>query len=355
MSDCFVVSGAVGWGPSISPTYIMAMTPQNNGNSQCKGGDPAGVIKYLEDKGVADYSCVDYSWCSGSKLCTSLPSEQHFNAKDFASQLNAKIPPAACYFGGIKRWMYKLDKGSDVFYINEKSPIEVFRNTVRSHILDYGPIIGGYVVLANFMTGNFTDPNLNGGVYFERADYNNYRRGDTLKFSDEMTKDTSGLHAVSIVGFGIARNILYDTDKRGDVPYWHCRNSWGTNWGNENGYFKIAMYPYNKTAQFDKQVVTKLGKIGGVILIRATKRPTQTTLPQMDEKFLNEIKRQKPDSFYKLDADNFRVKKRERLPDDLFFPSGLAVVSSSFTLTNVQIALLLVVLVLFVILILRRK
>jgi hypothetical protein len=315
MSDCFVVSGAVGWAPKISSTYLMAKLPIGKVHNMCSGGNPAAVAPYLERDGIADSSCVDYSWCSGdSKLCKSVSSARHFDAKSLASQLNSNIPkPASCYFGDTKRWLYKLDKGSDSFFINKDAPIDVFRNTVRSHILDYGPVIGGYVVLNNFFTGNFTDPKLNGGVYFDRADYNNYRGGD-LQFSDHISTQASGLHAVSIVGFGVAKNILYDNNKRGDVPYWHCRNSWGEKWGSENGYFKIAMYPFNKVSQFDKQVMTDIGgPVGSMILIRATQRPVQVKLGQMDEKFLKQINRQKPDDFYKMDADEFRLRNRENL------------------------------------------
>lgn len=315
MSDCFVVSGAVGWAPKISSTYLMAKLPMGKMHNMCSGGNPAAVAPYLEKNGIADSSCVDYSWCSGdTKLCKSVSSARHFDAKDLASKLNNNIPkPASCYIGDVKRWLYKLDKGSDSFFINKDAPIDVFRNTVRSHILDYGPVIGGYVVLNNFFTGNFTDPKLNGGVYFDRADYNNYRGGD-LQFSDHIATQASGLHAVSIVGFGVAKNILYDNNKRGDVPYWHCRNSWGEKWGNEKGYFKIAMYPFNKVAQFDKQVMTDIGgPVGSMILIRATQRPVQVKLGQMDEKFIRQINRQKPDDFYKMNADEFRLRNRENL------------------------------------------
>ena len=167
MSDCFVVSGAVGWAPDISSTFLMASIPI--GNNMCGGGQPAAVIPYLEKNGAADSSCIDYSWCSGDdKVCKSISSTQHFDAGQLTRTLNSQIPknPYGCYFNDVKKWIYKLDPGSDVFYINEKAPIDIFRNTVRSHILDHGPVIGGFVVLPNF-TQNFHRSN--GGVYFDRA------------------------------------------------------------------------------------------------------------------------------------------------------------------------------------------
>jgi hypothetical protein len=317
MSDCFVVSGAVGWSPDISATYIMSCIPSGNFHNMCFGGNPAAIAPYLEREGVADTSCVDYSWCSGdSELCKSVSSARHFDATTLASKLNDNIPkPCGCYYKGVKKYLYKLDSGSDVFFINSKSPIDVFRNTVKSHILDFGPVIGGYVVLKNFFTGNFTDPNFNGGVYFDRADYNGYN-GGKLRFSDRMTSETAGLHAISIVGWGVAKNIQYDNDKVGDVPYWHCRNSWGDKWGNAGGYFKIAMYPFNKIAQFDKQVMTEIGgPVGSMILIRATERPKMVEMDQIAQRYRQNINKQRSDDYYMADPQKVREINRRNLLD----------------------------------------
>lgn len=320
MSDCFVVSGAVGWSPNISATYLMSCIPSGELHNMCLGGNPAAVAPYLEREGVADTSCVDYSWCSGdSELCKSVSSARHFDAKTLASKLNDNIPkPCGCYYKGVKKYLYKLDSGSDVFFINNKASVDVFRNTVKSHILDFGPVIGGYVVLKNFFTGNFTNPNFNGGVYLDRADYNGYK-GGKLRFSDTITSEAAGLHAVSIVGWGVAKNIQYDTDKYGDVPYWHCRNSWGEKWGNAGGYFKIAMYPFNQIAQFDKQVMTEIGgPVGSMILIRATERPKMVDMKQIAQKYIQNIKKQHSDVYYMADPQKVReINRRDILDIDV--------------------------------------
>lgn len=315
MSDCFVVSGAVGWAPNISATYLMSCIPSGKLHNMCFGGNPAAIAPYLEREGVADTSCIDYSWCSGdSELCKSVSSARHFDAKTLASKLNDNIPkPCGCYYKGAKKYLYKLNSGSDVFFINNKAPIDVFRNTVKSHILDFGPVIGGYVVLKNFFTGNFTDPNFNGGVYLDRADYNGYK-GGTLRFSDRMTSEAAGLHAISIVGWGVAKNIQYDNDKVGDVPYWHCRNSWGEKWGNAGGYFKIAMYPFNKIAQFDKQVMTEIGgPIGSVILIRATERPKMVDIDQIAQRYRQNINKQRSNAYYMAGPQKVREINRRNI------------------------------------------
>ncbi|UUT40459.1 papain-like proteinase [carnivorous sponge associated iridovirus] len=317
LSDCLVVSGAVGWSPNISATYLMSCIPMGKLHKGCFGGNPAAIAPYLENEPVADTSCIDYSWCSGDKeLCKSVSSARHFDAKTLASKLNDNMPkPCGCYYKGEKKYLYKIDTGSDVFFINNEVPIDVFRNTIKSHILDFGPVIGGYVVLKNFFTGNFTDPHFNGGVYLDRADYNGYK-GGKLKFSDSMTSEAAGLHAISIVGWGVAKNIQYDNDKVGDVPYWHCRNSWGKKWGNAGGYFKMAMYPFNKIAQFDKQVMTEIGgPVGSMILIRATERPKQVDLQQISQKYQQNINKQRSNAYYMAGPQKVRELNRRKMLD----------------------------------------
>jgi hypothetical protein len=307
ISDCLVVGGVVQWMPYIAPTFIMMIVPPNEGNGQCDGGNPATVALALESLPVADTSCVDYSWCTNdAELCTSASAASHFQSS-FSQKLNANIPKAmgqngGCYFTGQK-YLYKIDKGSDAFFINKDAPAPVFREMIKAHIVDFGPPLGGYAVLRNFVTGNFTDPSINQGVYFDRCDYNSeIVAGRALQFDDRFANEAqlSGLHAVSIIGWGLASNIQYDNDLYGDVPFWWCRNSWGSNWGNMNGYFKIAMYPFNRFAQFDSQIMVRNFPIGGMILVRATGQPEIGTMPQIEKRYFDRIKRIKPDSYYHM-------------------------------------------------------
>lgn len=302
ISDCFVVGGTVQWSPRIAPTFIMMCVPRTAGNNQCEGGNPATVVSALEDTPVTDTSCIDYSWCTNDKeLCTSASAAQHFQS-DFSAKLNANIPDTCgCYFEGEK-YMYKIDKGSNVFAISTAVPVDLYRATVKANLVDFGPTMGGYAVQRNFVTGNFTDPAVNEGVYFDRCDYGSHiAPGQKLTFNDSFASEfeLNGLHAVSVVGWGLAKNVQYDNDKYGDVPFWWCRNSWGSNWGNMNGYFKIAMYPYNKWAQTDYPISVRGSTIGGMILVRATTPPTTAKLPEIKKMFLDAIKRIQSDSYYK--------------------------------------------------------
>lgn len=262
VSDCLVVGGVTREYPNISPTFCLACFPQH----QCNGGMPAKLALDIMNHGVPDNTCVDYSWCTNVRGCDT-------SRGPISHTLNSRIPPCACSKHYNKK-LYFLDKGSVVtISITPSRPVTTFRSNVKSHIYNYGPVVGGFLVLENFLSGNFTKSN--GGVYFDRADYS-ISDGDKITFDDSINhfRNSKGLHAIVVVGWGIAKNIQYDNGKVGDVPYWHCRNSWGTIWG-DNGFFKIAMYPFNKIAQLDKMVNVRVGgepsKIGGLILFTATK------------------------------------------------------------------------------------
>lgn len=300
MSDCLVVSGTVSHAPHLSPTYCMACYPQG----MCRGGQPAQLALDVEEGGVADMTCLDYSWCQNDDECNIRDASGHFTARD----QSAKVPDCGCYFSNDK-FMYYLDRGTDTFSISlPEVSAETFRQTVKAHLMDFGPAIGGYVVLQNFLSGKHT--RVNGGVYFDRADYASYREGSPLTFDDRLTLDSEGLHAVTIVGWGVAKNVLYDNEARGDVPFWHCRNSWGTAWG-DRGYFKIAMYPFNRVAQFDKVVNVTLNRqvarIGGMIMIRATTAPISESKETINRRFIDKINKSKEDAYYDVDASSEEV------------------------------------------------
>lgn len=252
LSDHFVISGVVNWSPRISETAILSCNPKN----QCGGGNVAMVLKNLETIGVEDYTCVDYSWCNNSPLCTKI---EHFAVMaDYTEALNKKIPTSCgCYYKGDK-FLYKPDKFKTVQYsIGFRVSIAKFRYEIKKHILNYGTPMASLAIYDNFKSGNF-------GVYFEK------RKNDGT-FS-RFVVGKPGFHAVVVVGWGVEKNIPYDTNKIGDVPYWYCRNTWGKNWG-EDGYFKIAMFPFNRLSQIDRTTIIGNNRTGGVILIRTTKQP----------------------------------------------------------------------------------
>lgn len=324
VSDCHVVAGIVTWMPRIAPTYLMANIPTHMGNSRCDGGNPALTARALETMKVSDTTCIDYSWCTNDgEVCTSASAANHFKSA-LGAKLNKNIPQgSACYFQG-ERYLYQVDKGTEAIFIDDALSADDFQSLIKRHIVEFGPPLAGYAVLSNFITGNFTDPRINQGVYFDRASYSSrIRQGEPLVFNNMNASlaKLSGLHAVEVVGWGLARGVQYDTDKYGDVPFWWAKNSWGSSWGNMGGYFKMAMYPWNKFGQFGKQIRVKGGNVGGMILVRCTTPPTTTTLPALNQNTLSKIVRSMSDDYYKTTPEDIKneappVIIPPRAPDD---------------------------------------
>lgn len=298
-SDVFVVSGLVDYKPELSTTWALACYPQD----QCDGGNPAILVEDIAKKGIASDHCIDYSWCLNNPTCNTNNPSQQFSPE---TELNNLIPKCGCYEKNSEHYLYFLEPNSQTLYAKpDNNSIENTRNIVKKQILLNGPVIGGFVVFNNFMKnkGHFTK--VNGGIYLENGVYDDT---NTIKFSNDQTNSSNyiGSHAIAIIGWGIENNIIIDNKgNKANVPYWYCRNSWGDSWG-ENGYFKMAMYPYNKTSQFDILVKFKtdvsVEEAGGIILMKATKKPVQKTLNQINDIYLKNIKKVKDDSYYLSDT-----------------------------------------------------
>ncbi len=83
------VAGLVNWVPNISATYALIHYPQG----RCKGGDPATLLYNIANNGIPSKHCVDYSWCSQNRTCTTADSAAHFG-----SDLSPLIPKdRGCY------------------------------------------------------------------------------------------------------------------------------------------------------------------------------------------------------------------------------------------------------------------
>lgn len=268
VGDAFVVSGLVNWQPNISSTYALINYPQN----QCKGGDPAALLKRIASSGIASKHCIDYSWCAKNNSCSTSSSSNHFGV-----DLSSLIPKQDGCFFDSKHYFYYIDKPIKTIAagINDDINVSNIQELIKKQIIESGPVIAGFIVFNNFTSGKFSQ--INSGVYFEKGNYN----GNRISFSAINTDSSrvSGGHAVAVIGWGIAKNVKIGNESTdiADVPYWYCRNSWGETWG-ENGYFKMAMYPYNKKSQFTKivEVADSRGltrRLGGVLCFQVSSAP----------------------------------------------------------------------------------
>lgn len=293
VSDTFVIGYTkfVKSNPMISPTYILT----SYGQGGCNGGNPAAVLENNKQC-FASNTCIDYSWCTNNDLCNNADEKKIENLGDI---LNDLIPgPAdACYTNvnhtlfciqNSYLWGFHTDAGSEALEItvNNKVPLNstekewetIYKPQLKQHILTKGTAATGFVVFSNFLDGVWTDigNKYTKGIYFENFTYD---KNGSPTFSKNATdaNNVIGAHAVVVVGWG-STTVPFDpvtgNNKKTTVTYWEVRNSWGKEWGNNGGYFRIASYPFNKIAQFDAIIVykTKNGKkiaSGGMITTEA--------------------------------------------------------------------------------------
>jgi len=314
LSDCHVVSGAVSWAPNVSATSIMACFV--NGKP-CNGGNPAQLSRALSISGAMDQTCIDYSWCSEDKQwCTNRRGKDEFNV-GYLDKLNENVPSTCgCYFKTKPKYKYKFDAPGQLVH-NGGRFRPVYKTMVKRHILQYGPVIGSFAVYPNFNKFLIYGNEINGGVYFENG---NYTSGMSRMAWNTMAGTIKGFHAVSVMGWGVAKNIEYADGQFGDVPYWHCRNSYGRYAGN-GGYFKIAMYPFNTAGgQIDSLFsVGRTTGLGGIILLKCTSPPTEATPNEISAAKLQTIKRSQENSFYEAGPVQVReIFSIEEIPTEPF-------------------------------------
>lgn len=252
ISDCYVVRGLVTWSPKVSYTYALSKYPQQ----KCSGGSSRVLLEDIKNgEGIASDFCVDEQWCLSNKDCISNKASDHFFKSD-KNYLSSLIPSTGCYDDTKKHYVYTV---TDVYSLTASENIKVLeaQDTIKKHIMTRGPVVGGFLIMENFINGDFSKENK--GIYFENID----------------TPKIIGSHSVVIVGWGVEKNVKFN-DIVTNVPYWYCRNSWGEQWG-ESGYFKIAMYPFNKVCQFSKKVRVLQNKtmkeVGGITGFLVTEPP----------------------------------------------------------------------------------
>ena len=261
INDLFVVSGKSTSNPDLSTTYILSCYPQK----QCDGGQPSIALEQISKTGIKTNECVDYSWCTDDPECSGRDNKV-VNSSGHTGRMNSLIPSCGCT---IKETYttYKITQPY-LHYYSTKSPSLVgFRENIKHSIKNHGPALGGFAVFNNFIKGDYSKTE---GVYLEDIDYD----GDKYFIQKDLRRMVGG-HAVCIIGWGVTEKEYRYKDAFGQVltariPYWYCRNSWTRKWG-DDGHFKMAMYPYNKVAQFDKIVKTRSGLIGGMVLSTADK------------------------------------------------------------------------------------
>lgn len=283
VSDVFVINQKTDYNPQCSVTYALSCYPHCKDPSnaytcygqqseeipysyQCNGGAIAPLLLWISRNGIGTQSCQDFTWCSNNAGCV--------NGTTDTTTLNNAIPNCGCKQKSSKLFFIGTPVSKGIEFDNPTpKQIDDHINLVKHWIYNYGTVVTGFFVYANLMSGRFKNPQKNPeGVYLEDVDYHSFQL-----FENQQNQFEGG-HAVCIIGWGVApvhNSLIADRSLRNSssdmtmVPYWVTRNSWSDGWG-QKGLFKMAMYPFNKIAQFDKYVMidTPAGKgiAGGQVL-----------------------------------------------------------------------------------------
>lgn len=334
ISDVFVVQNKYLTNPNLSWTYILSCFPNINNpgdgsfpvSSLCGGGDVPTTLLWLQQNGIPSSTCVDYAWCLNDPNCTGSGTD--------TKEMDKAIPSCGCYRGG-NFFKYKI---KDVRRIaldqsNDQNPeqIALLHSQMKQHLFVTGTMVGCFIVLENIVgvnpnslkTGDFKSAKNPEGVYLECVGVEEelksetpssgndldgciYRYENNAAVAPETKAETLGIlgaHAVSVVGWGLApvhRSLvrpdierLYPSLKTYDkdaamvmVPYWWIRNSWGTGFA-ENGFFKMAAYPFNRITCVDRSINIKTDgrniSAGGSVLFFAD-QVVRDSFPENDQK-----------------------------------------------------------------------
>lgn len=267
ISDLFVTTQVLLNNPNLSTTWCLSCAKNPQTMLGCKGGNPAALMDNLQEKGIVTESCSNYNWCLDDPTCgpaSQIEKEQASQAVSNGKDFNNNLPSCGCT-NDEKHYMLKI-KDAENYSVgkNDVNPTpKEFQATIKTHIYEYGPVVGIYLVFQNFSAGLWA--HTSHGVYLENYEYTQKGNDTVATFADpdgansQVSADKlAGGHAIAVIGWGITdEKVKYAADKEPDyIPYWVARNSWTEDWG-EGGYFKMAMYPYNKMSQFDKPVTLK--------------------------------------------------------------------------------------------------
>lgn len=227
----------------------------------CGGGDVMGLLKHARIYGIP------------SKTCSDLLRSRDVGGVD-KNEIVKDMPRCGCQGKRRRHDVYSVASAVTPIFVGAKSkmqPEQTFVSLVnvvdiiKKYVLRRGSIIANLQLFTNILDGKFCF--INGGVYLERVMYDiHIHADDEPNFSPDALPAGShvGGHAVCIVGWGVASGIFVNPGERADVPYWLCRNSWGKTWG-EDGFFKLACFPFNRQCQVEVPVEVDEMSEGGKI------------------------------------------------------------------------------------------
>ena len=188
---------------------VASVTQCSHTNQGCDGGYPYLAAKHAKELGIADAQCF--------------PDAPSAEAPELRGRCDTLTTNASCW---VRASSYRYVGG----YYGAGNEQEM------KEALLGGPIVASFFVRSDFLL-------YDRGVYAAAHDLD-YEEGGLLTSEDaphvHPWRKTS--HSVLVVGWGdepIEDGRPASASAR-TRPYWIARNSWGPEWGEDGGYFRIA-------------------------------------------------------------------------------------------------------------------
>lgn len=317
---------------NVNGTYGDLAFEGTNASGMCNGGIPYSAAKSIQQNGLAKTSNQPYT--ASLFQCESgvNPNQQIISkypcSKDIFKEGTVKMSGDPWYISNAAQ-----ARGSPDYYVR------LMKNYLRD-----GPLVAGFVVTGDFITlgaqvgwkPGAVDWDSTGKVFVNGAYNQRWPQVSLSEVGGQATikkqfvpekntimttgSDTvaplgdilCGFHAIVIVGYG-EMDIDYVPDKtvkfvtgrdgRKKLPFWVCRNSWGTEWPPADyyggkvqvskteyvtvppGYWLHAMYP-NESLALDIPVIFDSADYGCTMVMSAT-GSVPTTGPTKPVKFLS--------------------------------------------------------------------
>jgi hypothetical protein len=245
--------------PLLNPIYLMSATQPYSltVGSGCDGGDVTATCQFLEQFGVVGHKATFLSSeqfrqanitqiADAATLNRSLPQVTLWDTFKPSDAAQTTCQPSA------NRHASSTHDTQDLYFARQGCTKQIYYDqwnaaqhaqdiikTIQLEVFVRGPIISTFMVYPDFYdtdtwtTCTQTSTGASIQVYVHEW------------FVTEREHEQDGEHAVEITGWGRA------LDPNGNaMPFWICKNIWGTAWGDQ-GYFNIAMYPYNAEVGMD--------------------------------------------------------------------------------------------------------
>ncbi|KAH7818355.1 putative cathepsin B [Monocercomonoides exilis] len=178
LQDRFCIHSNGSMTPLLSAQHLVSCGPCNG----CFGGWPTTAFSFIQKNGLTTEECIPYQM----GICHHHPCDYWKTPKcNRTCYPNTKVP---------------IDK--EKYYVKSQARIGSNEESIRTEIMNNGPVTGVFTVYEDFMT-------YKSGVYHHVS-------GKQL-----------GLHAIKIVGWG---------EENGE-KYWKVVNSWNTDFGMEGVFF----------------------------------------------------------------------------------------------------------------------